>query len=270
MTLNRREISQSISAIEDRASGALAKLKTLYHADSFRNSVCFTGPGGAGKSTLVSNLVLRAAKAKSIAWVACDPSSAKTGGSVLGDRIRLSGAETPENVFVRSMSTRSASAYSQAIRDVEVYLESLFDEVWVETAGSGQTQTEISLVSGMTVLVLQPETGDEVQWMKSGLQEEVDLFIVNKADLAGADVMRQLLIEQGAPEDRVIEVSSKREQGFEDLLSRIESVRASLDWQERKQKLHEAHARALFMEKERVRLEAEFEKQKAQLMKNPY
>src|SRR5690606_35063197 len=112
-----------------------------------------------------------------------------SGGSFLGDRIRISGQEVPDNLFIRSLSTRSPAAFSKSIRDIQIFLERHFDQVWVETAGTGQTQSEVSQISGLTVLILQPETGDEVQWMKSGLRECVDVFIVNKADLPGAEEM---------------------------------------------------------------------------------
>lgn len=270
MKVSRREISQTISAIENREASILNQLSSPFSKESFRKTICFTGPGGVGKSSLISRLLPLVASTGSVAWLACDPWSQKTGGSVLGDRIRLGGEDLAENIFVRSLSTRSASAISQAIRDIEVYLEPLFDQIWVETAGSGQTQLEVVEVSALNVLILQPETGDEIQWMKSGLQEEADLFIVHKSDLAGAEQMKNLLLEQGADEADVLLVSSKEKTGLNELLERLFQKQVELDWETRGKELHSLHAYQLFKEVHLQELEVKWNTNSKSWIENPY
>jgi LAO/AO transport system kinase len=193
-----------------------------------------------------------------------------SGGSLLGDRIRLSQSEIPKNVFIRSLSTRSTQAFSPAVRDMEVYLESLFDEVWVETAGSGQTQQEVTQISGLSILILQPETGDEIQWMKSGVRELADLFVVHKCDLPGASTMMQSLIENGVSSENILLVSSKTGAGLQELMDLIERKRTNTTWKSKLQAIHLAHARALFLEKALSRELKKFEKVKRAWANKPY
>jgi LAO/AO transport system kinase len=268
--LNRKEISKTISDIEQRAPEILKNLSKYFSASSFKRSTCFTGPAGVGKSSLISCLAPLVAEKNKIAWIACDPSSPETGGSVLGDRIRLSGQDYSDNLYIRSMSTRSTQAFSLAIRDVEIYLENLFDHVWVETAGSGQTQSEVARISGMTVLILQPETGDEIQWMKSGVREWADLFIVNKSDLPGAESMAKSLIEEGAPEENVLLASAKTGSGLPEVIQAIENFQNKMNWNDRQNLLHHEHAKALFLEREIVKIQASFEGKKGSLVNQPY
>lgn len=268
--MNRRLLSKQISAIENRVPSALQDLSKHFHSNSLRNTICFTGPAGVGKSTLVAQLALEASLTQKIAWLACDPSSPESGGSLLGDRIRLAQDSANDRLFVRSLSTRSSFAFSRAIRDLEIYLEEFFDQVWVETAGSGQTQSEVARLSALTVLILQPETGDDVQWMKSGVRDWADFFVVNKSDLPGAELMAQSLKEFGAPEDRVLLTSSKRGVGLTELLTRLNDTLNSIAWKTRGRTLHREHAHSLFLEAESKKLEIEFEKKANALIRNPY
>lgn len=223
-----------------------------------------------GKSSLISRLAPSVAEKKRLAWIACDPSSPETGGSLLGDRIRLSGQAVSDNLFVRSMSTRGMRAFSRAIRDIEVYLEPYFSEVWVETAGSGQTQSDVARISGITILILQPETGDEIQWMKSGVRDWADLFLIHKADLPGASLMARSLSEQGIPNERIVMVSSKTGDGLSDALSTLERYRSQVDWKRRLSILHEAHAKDLCLENLEQELDERFSQRRAEWIKNPY
>jgi LAO/AO transport system kinase len=269
-TINRREISQTISDIEQRDPQILKDLARHFTKDSLKRSVCFTGPAGVGKSSLIAQLASLASESEKLAWIACDPSSPKSGGSVLGDRIRLSGKEISDNLYVRSMSTRSTQAFSKAVRDVQIYLENYFDQVWVETAGSGQTQAEVARISGVTVLILQPETGDEVQWMKSGVREWADIFVVNKSDLPGAESLAKSLIEEGASEDCVVLASAKDQKGLHEILKAIQSFQVQMSWEQRGQILHQEHAKALYLERELLRLDRAFESNKPALLAEPY
>ena len=270
MLTDIRELAEFISRIENRDSKALKTLARFFSKDSFKKTVCFTGPAGVGKSTLIAKLSALKTKKSKLAWLACDPSSPKSGGSLLGDRIRISNENLSNNLFIRSLSTRSTSAFSKAIRDIEVFLEKNFDEVWVETAGSGQTQSEVARLSALTVLVLQPETGDEIQWMKSGVREWADLFFVHKADLKGADLLAKSLVEQGADPENVVQVSSKTGAGLESALDCLQRAQKKLNWKERSKILHYEHAKALYLEKALQKIEKNFEKQSARIAERPY
>jgi LAO/AO transport system kinase len=266
----RKNIAERLSLIENRAPATKAMLRKMFSKESFKKTLCFTGPAGVGKSSLIASLLKTRSAEKSLAWLACDPSSVVTKGSLLGDRIRLQGFDLPDNVFVRSVSTRSTQAFSPALRDMEVYLENLFDEVWIETAGAGQTQQEVTQIAGFTILVLQPETGDEIQWMKSGVRELADFFIVHKADLAGSDQMVQSLIENGAPKNRVIEVSSRERRGLRECLEHIDRARQVIDWKSRLHAVHLAHARDAFLEKRLRDFQREFREVQSRYLRNPY
>jgi len=267
---DRLKISRTISAIENRDEKALKELGKFFGPDSLKRTVCFTGPAGVGKSTLISSLIPRAAERMSVAWLACDPSSPQSGGSLLGDRIRISGKEISERVYIRSMSTRGTQAFSQAIRDVEIYCEKFFDQVWVETAGSGQTQSEVAQISAVTVLILQPETGDEIQWMKAGVRELADLYFIHKSDLRGVEAMEQSLVEQGVPLERIVRCSSKTQEGMDEALDRLLEFQKSMVWKNRRVELHEQLAKALFLERGQRKLLKDFALSKKSLVMSPY
>jgi len=270
LKLDRREISQVISQIESREAAGFKRLAKVFSSQSLYRSVCFTGPGGVGKSSLLAKLLPMVAKHKSVCWLACDPWSPKTGGSLLGDRIRLSGEDIPTNAFVRSLSTRGTQAFSQAIRDIEIFMESLFDEVWVETAGSGQTQVEVAQISALTVLVLQPEIGDEIQWMKSGLRECADLFVINKSDMDGADSMMRSLMEFGVAEENIVLCSARKNHGLQKILDRLSQIRESMEWKEKVQSLQKNLALSLYREIHWKEIERRFKKESSKWIKNPY
>ena len=148
-----------------------------------------TGPPGAGKSTLVDGLVHQArAHGKKVGVLAVDPTSAFTGGAVLGDRIRMQAHHSDPDVFIRSVATRGAhgglAAVTRAgVRLLEAVGKSL---ILVETVGVGQTELDVVGVADLVVVVLVPESGDTVQAMKAGILEIADIFVVNKADRDGA------------------------------------------------------------------------------------
>ena len=267
---DRLKISKTISAIENREEKSLKELGKFFGPDSLKRTVCFTGPAGVGKSTLISSLIPRAAEKMSVAWLACDPSSPQSGGSLLGDRIRISGKEISERVYIRSMSTRGTQAFSQAIRDVEIYCEKFFDQVWVETAGSGQTQSEVAQISAVTVLILQPETGDEIQWMKAGVRELADLYFIHKSDLRGVEAMEQSLVEQGVALERIVRCSSKTQEGMDEALDRLLEFQKNMAWKTRRQSLHEQLAKALFLERGQRKLLKDFALSKKNLVVSPY
>lgn len=149
-----------------------------------------TGPPGAGKSTLVNAIAKRLVFfGKKVAILAIDPSSPFNQGALLGDRIRMSANFNDPRVFIRSMASRGAlgGLAEKAIEITDVMRSSGFDIVLVETVGVGQSEIDIIGLADLTLVVLVPESGDEVQHVKSGLMEIADVFVLNKADREGAD-----------------------------------------------------------------------------------
>lgn len=156
----------------------------------------FTGPPGAGKSTLLSSLVQQLSENdKHIAVVAIDPSSPFNFGALLGDRIRFSSLFQNKNVFIRSLATRGSlgGLSAKVIEVVDVLKAAAFDYIFVETVGVGQSEVEIAGLADTTVVVMVPESGDEVQAMKAGIMEIADIMVVNKADRAEADLLAKHL-----------------------------------------------------------------------------
>lgn len=152
--------------------------------------IALTGGGGVGKSSLLGALTTHfAERGERVGVLACDPESPVTGGALLGDRCRIAGTATSDRVFVRSLSTVSGQQGVAPNIDVMLNLmkASGFDHIFVETVGAGQGDIAIRQVAEIVVLVLQPQTGDDLQWEKAGILEVADLVVVNKADLPGAD-----------------------------------------------------------------------------------
>lgn len=190
-----RSASRLIRDIEDKIPESRAKLKKLYAHTGKSFIIGITGAPGAGKSTLTDALITELRKSnKTIGVLAVDPTSPFTGGAILGDRIRMqSHAEDPE-VFVRSLATRGAlGGLSQAAGDAIHIMEAMGkDIIIVETVGIGQQEIDIINHAHSVLVVLVPGMGDEVQTMKAGLMEIADIFVINKANRAGA---KQLQME---------------------------------------------------------------------------
>lgn len=186
---DQRSLARAITTIENELTGNDALLESL----TFPRDVPvigFTGPPGAGKSTLVNVLIDQLAElGQKVAVVTVDPSSPFNYGALLGDRIRLNSHYTNPNIFIRSLSSRGSlgGLSDKVIEVVDLLKASTFDYILVETVGVGQSEVEIAGLSDTTVVVLVPEAGDEVQTMKAGLMEIADIFAVNKADHDHAD-----------------------------------------------------------------------------------
>jgi LAO/AO transport system kinase len=185
-----RSVARALTIVENDLAGAGELLKGL----SFEKQapvIGITGPPGAGKSTLVNALIsgLLSTGVK-VAVLAIDPTSPFNFGSLLGDRIRMAPHFNHPGVFIRSLATRGSlgGLSAKTIEMTDVLRAAGFDYIFVETVGVGQSEVEIAGLADTTLLVLVPESGDEIQNIKSGLMEIADAFIINKADRAGADL----------------------------------------------------------------------------------
>jgi len=184
-----RALARTLTAIERRSPGVDALLASLHEHTGNAHVVGITGPAGSGKSTLVAALTreLRA-RNRTVGILAVDPSSHRSGGAILGDRIRMSESSTDPGVYIRSLATRDAvGGLSRAVLDGAALLDAAGkDVVIVETVGAGQAEVDVINVADTVVVVSIPGAGDHVQAMKGGLLEIADVHVVNKSDRPGA------------------------------------------------------------------------------------
>lgn len=187
---DRLALARLITRVENRSAEVSAVMERIYAKTGHAYIIGVTGAPGAGKSTLVNQLVGKyRAQNKLVAVLAIDPSSPFSGGAVLGDRVRMTDHYRDPGVYIRSLSTRGHhGGLSRAAREIVKLLDAFgHDVVIIETVGVGQTELSVMDLADTTVVVTVPEGGDGVQVMKAGLNEIADLFVVNKADRDGAD-----------------------------------------------------------------------------------
>ncbi|MEM1371852.1 MAG: methylmalonyl Co-A mutase-associated GTPase MeaB, partial [Pseudomonadota bacterium] len=186
----RRLVSQAITILESFSPDAPDLLTALQPRLGHALVLGFTGPPGAGKSTLVNALISTIRDSgKTVAVIAVDPSSPISGGAILGDRIRMTSALDDEGVFVRSLASGGAlgGLSPAAVRIIDAFDAAAFDIIILETVGTGQTEMDVAEVADIRVVISAPGLGDGIQAMKSGLLEIADILVVNKADRDGAE-----------------------------------------------------------------------------------
>jgi len=189
-------LARLISLVENDPSRMTVILPAIQQSLGTAFCIGFTGPPGAGKSSLVNQVVkLLRKQEKKVGIIAVDPTSPFSGGALLGDRVRMQELYLDPGVFIRSMATRgSLGGLSRATRDAIKLMDAFgMDYVLVETVGVGQTELDIMQTTDITVVVLVPEGGDSIQAMKAGLMEIGDIFVINKSDRPGADSMEAQL-----------------------------------------------------------------------------
>jgi len=189
-----RGVARAISLIEDESAAGADLVREIYQRTGRAYLIGVTGPPGAGKSTLVDRMTGQLRKAgQTVGIVAVDPTSPFSGGALLGDRVRMAAHFGDEGVFIRSMATRGhLGGLARATSDVALVLDAAGkDVVIIETVGVGQDEVDIVRTADVSIVVLVPGTGDEVQALKAGIMEIADIFVVNKADRDGADRLVQ-------------------------------------------------------------------------------
>tara|TARA_B100001029_G_C15060857_1_gene458350 strand:- start:874 stop:1812 length:939 start_codon:yes stop_codon:yes gene_type:complete len=228
---NKLEIAKAITLVENSFNESIKFLSQIYQLTGNAHRIGITGPPGAGKSSLTDCLIESFTnKGKSVAVIGIDPSSPFTNGAFLGDRVRMMKHFNNPNVFIRSMATRgSLGGLAKKSREVaDIFDAAGFDIIIFETVGVGQIELDVMNASDSILVVLVPESGDDIQMMKSGLMEIADLFVINKADRDGSNKLftslNQVLTLQNNNskwKPSILKTSATKNSGIEKLREKI-------------------------------------------------
>jgi LAO/AO transport system kinase len=243
----RRALARAISIVDNDEPESREIIKQIFGKTGKAKTIGFTGPGGAGKSSLIGKLIPECqALGYKVAVLAVDPTSPITGGAILGDRVRMQGSLDDDKVFMRSMASRGAvGGVSKSLRNAIRILDAAgYNLVLVESVGAGQLEVEISRVVNMTVVLFTPHTGDNVQAVKAGLTEIGDMYVVNKSDIEGANALYQTILDLIGDTERkpaVLRASTKTGRGIKELAKNIDKFlkEKSINYKERERKMLE-------------------------------
>ena len=242
LTGDIRSVARLITLVENGLPEAPSYLRELFPHCGRSFTIGITGAPGAGKSTLVDQVARHYRRlGKRVGIIAVDPTSPFTGGAILGDRIRMQSHFLDEGTFIRSMATRgNLGGLAVATGDVLMVLDAAgFEVILVETVGVGQDEVEIVRTADVTLLLLVPGMGDDVQAMKAGIMEAGDVFVINKSDHPGADRLEAelmaLLLLSNRPDScrpQVVRTVATEGRGIEQCVAALEQCRALLSGSE--------------------------------------
>ncbi len=228
-----RAVARSISKVENVSEDAGELMKAVFPRTGNALIIGITGAPGAGKSSLVDKLALfYKERGEKVGIICVDPSSPFSGGAILGDRIRMSALGVDKNIFIRSMATRgNLGGLSRATVDAAAILDAAgFDKIIIETVGVGQDEVEIVKTADVSVVVLVPGMGDDIQAIKAGIMEIGDVFVINKADREGVlrtekelEALLTLAMRPDFWHPPIIKTIATESKGIEDLSKAIES-----------------------------------------------
>jgi LAO/AO transport system kinase len=226
-----RALARAISTVENRYAGWSDLLKDLFPYTGRARVVGLTGSPGAGKSTLVDQLAkIDRRQNRTVGVIAVDPTSPYTGGAILGDRIRMQDHFADPGIYIRSMATRgSLGGLARATADVATVLDAFGrDVILIETVGVGQDEIDIVRLADITVVILVPGMGDDVQTIKAGIMEIADIFVINKSDREGAErlqreirALQSLAIRKDGWTPPIVKTVASEGKGIEELAATI-------------------------------------------------
>src|SRR3954469_5974396 len=262
-----RAVARAISKVEDGAADAAELLRAVFPHTGRGLVVGITGAPGAGKSSLVDKLAaLYRSRGERVGIVAVDPSSPFSGGAILGDRIRMQALGLDPGVFIRSMATRgNLGGLARATVDAVAILDAAgFNKVIVETVGVGQDEVEIVKTADVSVVVLGPGMGDDIQAIKAGIMEIGDVFVINKADREGVlrtekelEALLSLAMRPDHWQSPIVKTVATESKGIADLAAAIESYREFQQQAEESVERRQSIARWRILELLRERLLAQ-------------